>query len=216
MKAQGRPKGGGGFFVHPTSLWLPGALSSSLEAVAFKSELTDRYLTANQAMGKGRFQRIYESRPYMTRTYQSPNLKKEFKRRELFVDRIFFWSWKMSFWNSSFPRFFLDNFGVSYRWRPFFWAQGGGMDGSEESFVPEALFYMKDGPVSVFCFVAAIFGSPYHPSQFVHFPIHLPQKSTLNVGEYASPMDGMGRCFFPEKKHVHAKKTLVLPANFRG
>ena len=48
------------------------------------------------------------------------------------------------------------------------------MDGSEESFVPEALFYMKDGPVSVFCFVAAIFGSPYHPCQFVHFPIHLP------------------------------------------
>ena len=34
-----------------------GALSSSLEAVAFKSDLTDHYLTANQAMGGGR---IYE------------------------------------------------------------------------------------------------------------------------------------------------------------
>lgn len=47
----GRPFGGL-VFCSPKPSLPAGALSSSLEAVAFKSDFTDRYLTANQAMGK--------------------------------------------------------------------------------------------------------------------------------------------------------------------
>ena len=66
------------------------------------------------------------------------------------------------------------------------------MDGSEESFVPEALFYMKDGPASViFLELFRPFSSPYHPWEWYISP-YVHHTNRPNIGEYTSPMDGMG------------------------
>ena len=84
------------------------------------------------------------------------------------------------------------------------------MDGSEESFVPEALFYMKDRPASVFFLkLFRPFSSPYYPWEWyvsLYFYVH--HTNRPNIGKYSiHGWYGFGDGF--KKKTCSCKKKLV-------
>lgn len=142
--------------------------------------------------------------------------KMSFLRREILVDRIFFWSWKMSFWNSSFPRFFLDNFGVSYRWRPFFLGPGWRY-GWIWRILRSGSALLYEGRSSfggLFC--RGHFRQPIPSMSICSFPYTFTIKIDLKCRRICQSHGWYGQVFFPEKKTCSCKKNVGFACQLQG